>query len=167
MRFGLEVTESVAKVIPDNIVLGARITVTDHVKNGWDIPSTIEFAKQLKNIRVDFIDCSGYSGLLPWDPSIKSDTYTVQLNASERIQKELEVPTSVVGGVLSPQYAEAILKNKTASLVMLGRGFLDDPHWPYHAADALQLNRVDDIYPIHYGYAISDKKFRNKLKNAF
>ena len=165
IRFGLEVTESVARVLPDNVVLGARITVTDHVPNGWDVPSTIEFAKQLKPLGIDFIDCSGYSGLVPWDPSIKSDTYAVQLQASDRIQKEVGIVTSVIGGIFSPKYANEIVSNNTASLVMLGRAFLDDPHWPYHAADALGVLK-EDLFPKHYKYVIGNQKFRNLVKNS-
>ncbi|XP_054157592.1 NADPH dehydrogenase-like [Oppia nitens] len=157
IRFGLEITESVAKVIPDNVVLGARITVTDHVKGGWDVPSTIEFAKQLKPKGLDFVDCSGYSGLVPWDPSIKTDTYAVQLEASERIQKEVGLVTSVIGGVFSPKYANEIVANGTASMVMLGRAFLNNPHWPYHAADALGVQK-EDLFPKHYRYVISNKR---------
>ena len=163
IRFGLEVAESVAKVIPDRIVLGARITVTDHVPNGWDIPSTIEFAKELKKLGLDWIDCSGYSGLIPWDKSIKSDTYAVQLNASEIIQKDVGITTSVIGGILKPQYAEEIVGNNTASIVMLGRAFLDDPHWPYHAADSLGVLK-EDLFPKHYKYVIGNQKFRNLVK---
>ena len=164
IRLGLEVAESVAKVIPDSIVLGARITVTDHVPNGWDIPSTIEMAKQLKKIGLDWIDCSGYSGLIPWDKSIKSDSYAVQLNASDTIQKHLGMVTSVIGGILSPKYAEEIVSKNTSSLVMLGRAFLDDPHWPYHAADTLGVLK-EDIFPKHYKYVIANQKFRTLVKN--
>ena len=165
IRLGLEVVESVAKVIPDNVVLGARITVTDHVPNGWDVPSTIEFAKELKKMGLDWIDCSGYSGLVPWDPTIKSNPYTVQLNASEIIQKEVGIMTSVIGGILSPKYAEEIVSKNISSLVMLGRAFLDDPHWPYHAADALGVLK-EDLFPKHYRYVIANQKFRNLVKNG-
>ena len=165
IRLGLEVTEAVAKVIPDSVVLGARITVTDHVPNGWDLPSTIEFAKELKKKGLDWIDCSGYSGLIPWDSSIKSSTYEVQLNASDIIQKEVGILTSVIGGILKPKYAEEIVSKNISSLVMLGRAFLDDPHWPYHAADALGVIK-EDLFPKHYRYAISGQKFRNLVKNS-
>ncbi|CAG2101699.1 unnamed protein product, partial [Medioppia subpectinata] len=155
MRFGLEVAESVAKVIPDNVVLGARITVSDGVRNGWDVPSAVEFAKQLKPKGLDMVDCSGYSGLTPYDPNNRlTDSYAVQLTASERMQKEAGLVTSVIGGVFSPKYANQLVANGTASMVMLGRAFLNNPHWPYHAADVLGVQQMD-LYPKYYGYAIS------------
>ncbi|XP_054157593.1 NADPH dehydrogenase-like [Oppia nitens] len=166
MRFGLEVAESVAKELSDNIVLGVRITVTDHVNGGWDVQSAVKMAKKLKSKRVDFIDCSGYSGLVPWDPSIKSNPYTVQLAASERIQKEAAIMTSVIGGVISPKYANEIVANSTASMVMLGRAFLNNPHWPYHAADMLGV-QIDNLFPKHYAYVISNKRFRDLVKSNY
>ena len=164
MKFPLEVAESVANVVSNETVLIARITVTDHVTNGWDVPSNIQFAKELKKLGFDWIDCSGYSGLIPWDPTIKSNPYTVQIDASKQINKEVGVTTSVVGGIFKAKYAEEIVGNNTASLVMLGRAFLDNPHWPYRAADDLGVLKKD-LFPIHYSYVIGNEKFRKLVKN--
>jgi 2,4-dienoyl-CoA reductase-like NADH-dependent reductase (Old Yellow Enzyme family) len=45
MRLGLEIAENVRKALPQNIVIGARVSVSDFVDNGWDVNQTIEFSK--------------------------------------------------------------------------------------------------------------------------
>jgi 2,4-dienoyl-CoA reductase-like NADH-dependent reductase (Old Yellow Enzyme family) len=47
------------------------------------------------------------------------------------------MPTRVVGLIVSPQQAEAIVAEGRADMVALARAFLDDPHWAWHAAQAL------------------------------
>src|SRR5690606_41871795 len=39
-----------------------------------------------------------------------------------------------VGLITEPEQAEAIVANGQADMVALARGFLDDPHWAWHAA---------------------------------
>ena len=45
--------------------------------------------------------------------------------------------TRAVGLIVDPHYAEAIVANGEADVVALARGMLDNPHWPWHAAEAL------------------------------
>lgn len=42
--------------------------------------------------------------------------------------------TMAVGLITEPEQAEAIVANGQADMVALARGFLDDPHWAWHAA---------------------------------
>ena len=49
--------------------------------------------------------------------------------------KGLEV--MAVGMIESPGQAEDILQNGNADLIALGRPFLGDPHWAWHAAQQL------------------------------
>ena len=45
--------------------------------------------------------------------------------------------TRVVGMIASPLQAEAIVAEGKADMVAMARAFLDDPHWGWHAANAL------------------------------
>ncbi|HVZ51415.1 MAG TPA: oxidoreductase, partial [Pseudolabrys sp.] len=45
--------------------------------------------------------------------------------------------TRAVGLIVKPDQAEDIVAKGEADQVALGRGFLDDPHWGWHAAKAL------------------------------
>jgi 2,4-dienoyl-CoA reductase-like NADH-dependent reductase (Old Yellow Enzyme family) len=42
-----------------------------------------------------------------------------------------------VGMIVAPRQAERIVAEAKADCVALARGFLDDPRWAWHAADAL------------------------------
>ena len=45
--------------------------------------------------------------------------------------------TMAVGLIVEPLQAEAVVAAGDADAVALARGFLDDPRWVWHAADAL------------------------------
>jgi NADPH2 dehydrogenase len=52
-----------------------------------------------------------------------------------------------VGLIVEPRYADAVLREGRADLVALARGFLDDPRWGWHAAEALGATLA---YPPQY-----------------
>ena len=49
--------------------------------------------------------------------------------------------------IVKPQQAEDILQAGDADMIGIARGFMDDPRWPLHAAEALGAN-ID--YPPQY-----------------
>ena len=57
---------------------------------------------------------------------------------AEAVKKALPQAVVITVGLIyeAPQ-AEAIVQEKRADLVAIGRGMLDDPNWPIHAAIAL------------------------------
>ncbi len=148
MRLGLEIAESVRRALPHNIVIGARVSVTDFAANGWDVNQTIEFAKQLKKIDLDFLDCSS-GGVVPNVDYHPLNTSDVQQNAGATIQKEVGLPTGAVGQIVNPFVAEKILQDNRATLIFIGRAFLNNPHWPYYAADLL-TDEKSFKYPTQY-----------------
>ena len=83
---------------------------------------------------IDFVGISSGGALAdirtPSDPG-----YNVPIAA--RVKKEAGIATRVVGMIVEPEQAEAILAKGEADMVALARAFLDDPHWGWHAAKAL------------------------------
>ena len=65
----------------------------------------------------------------------KQPGYNVQF--AEKVKREVGIPTRAVGMIATPQQAEAIVAEGRADMVAIGRAFLDDPHWCWHAAAAL------------------------------
>jgi 2,4-dienoyl-CoA reductase-like NADH-dependent reductase (Old Yellow Enzyme family) len=153
MRLGLEIAKNVRKSIPEDIVLGVRVSVTDYVDNGWDVSQTTEFAKELKKLNIDFLDCSS-GGLVSTVECHEINTNTVQIPAAAKIQKEVGIATGAVGKIIDPNFAEKILQDGNATLIFIGRAFLNTPHWPYHAADVLGADKQIK-YPNPYSWAIS------------
>ena len=58
MRFPLEVFDAVRAAFPHDKPVGLRVSCTDWVEGGWDLAQTIEFAQELKERGVDWIDAS-------------------------------------------------------------------------------------------------------------
>ncbi|CAG2167184.1 unnamed protein product [Oppiella nova] len=167
MRFGLEIAAKVRNSIPEDIVIGVRISVTDYADNGWDIKQSIDFAKKLKTIGMDFIDCSS-GGVVSYIDYNGLNANGVQLKAAQSIQKEVGIATAAVGKIVDPHEAEAILRGNGATLIFIGRAFLNNPHWPYMAADVL-ANKMSFKYPDQYDWCIGwrgfDKWRRDVLKD--
>ncbi|CAG2176823.1 unnamed protein product, partial [Oppiella nova] len=156
MRFGLETAHRVRKVIPKETPLLVRISVTDYDNGGWDVTQSVEFAKRLKAIGVDVVDCSsgGVFGNVDYG---SLNTAEVQHKAAATIQREAGIPTAAVGNIVHPFQAEKLLQDNSATLILIGRAFLNNPHWAYGAADVL-ANPETFKYPEPYDWCIGAKQ---------
>ncbi len=134
MRFPLMVAKTVRETWPENLPVFARISVTDWMEHGWDLPQSIEFSRRLKQIGVDLIDCSS-GGLVPGARIPAGPGYQTPFAAA--IRREVEILTSAVGLITDPAQAEHILVTEQADVVTLARQMLRDPYWPLHAAHEL------------------------------
>ena len=136
MRFAKQVVSAVREVLPQRFPLFVRVSATDWKEGGWDLPQTIEFARQLKTLGVDLVDVSsGGSSLavkIPLGPG-----YQTEFAAA--IRKEAGIATGAVGMITEPTQAETILSTGQADLVFLAREMLRDPYWPRRAAKTLDV----------------------------
>ncbi len=147
-RFLTETLAAVRNVWPERLPLTARLSVEDYAPGGVTLDDSIELAKLLKAGGLDMIDVSmGFnvpdvSGI-PWAPGFLAP-------ASERLRREVGLPTSVGWLVLDAQQADDIVRREQADVVMLAREMLRDPHWPYHAAVALGRDKPHGVLPVQY-----------------
>ena len=51
------------------------------------------------------------------------------------------IAVQAVGMIVDPHQVEAIVADGSADCVALARGFLDDPRWAWHAAEACPWHR--------------------------
>jgi len=137
IRFLLETTRAVRAEWPEALPLTVRISGTDWVEGGWDVPQSIELARRLKAEGVDLIDCSS-GGAVP-DAKIPVGS-SYQLPIADQIRREAGIATAAVGMITEPEQADEIVREGRADLVLLGREFLRDPHWPLRAAKALGMS---------------------------
>lgn len=144
LSFPLKVAAAVRKVWPENLPLFVRISCTDWVENGWDLSQSIEFSNRLKDLGVDFIDCSS-GGAVP-DARIPAAP-GFQAVFSDAIRKAVGIATGAVGLITAPAQAEQLLVTEQADAVLLGREFLRSPYWPMLAAAELG---VDLTWPDQY-----------------
>ena len=136
MRFPLEVARAVRTVVPRGTPLGARFTGSDWLDGGLTVADAVILAQALKEAGLDYIDVSSGGVSTQGQASVPTKPgYNVPL--AEQIRREAVLPTRVVGLIVSPTQAEAIVAEGRADMVALARAFLDDPHWGWHAAQAL------------------------------
>lgn len=134
MRFPLEIAKRVRKIWPDSQPLFVRISATDWTEGGWDLEQSVVFAKELKTIGVDFIDCST-GGNVPQAKIPSTPGYQVPF--SEQIRKMASIATGAVGLITTAKQAEEILQNQQADAIIMARELLRDPYFPLHAAREL------------------------------
>ncbi|MFL5814004.1 MAG: NADH:flavin oxidoreductase/NADH oxidase [Bdellovibrionia bacterium] len=136
MRLPLEVARAVRKIWPERLPVFVRISASDWVDGGWDLPQSIELCRQLKECGIDLIDCS--SGGLVGDARIPAGPgYQVPFSTS--IRKNAGIATGAVGIIVNAQQAEDIIAKGEADAVFLARELLRRPFWPLHAAHKLQV----------------------------
>ena len=157
MRFPLQVVEAVRGAWKKPLFV--RVSSIDDVEGGWELGDTISFAKKLKQIGVDVIDCSS-GGILG---SATAATRTLlprvpgfQVPFAEKLKKEVGVRTMAVGLILTPQQAEEVAGK--ADLVAIGREALHDPNWPLHAAQALGADPEFARWPVQYGWWLTRRE---------
>jgi 2,4-dienoyl-CoA reductase-like NADH-dependent reductase (Old Yellow Enzyme family) len=134
MRYPLEVYDAVRAVFPERKPIGVKVSATDWVEGGWDLPQTIEFARELKKRGVDWIDVSS-GGASPLQKIPLSPGYQVPF--AQAIKEATGVTTMAVGLITEAKQAEEIVASGKADMVALARGMLYDPRWGWHAAAEL------------------------------
>ena len=118
-----------------------RISSVDAVENGWSIDDSVAFAKELKRIGVDVVDCS--SGGVTTSPTASAvpRDYGFQLPYSQAVREGAGIATMAVGLIVDAQQAERVLQDGQADLVAIARQALEDPNWPAKAQTALLAER--------------------------
>jgi 2,4-dienoyl-CoA reductase-like NADH-dependent reductase (Old Yellow Enzyme family) len=134
MRALLEAAAAVRRAWPENLPLVVRISATDWVEGGWDLPQSVELARRLKETGVDLIDCSS-GGMVPTAAVAVGPGYQVPF--AERIRAETGIATAAVGMITDARQAEAIVAEGKADVVLLARELLRNPNWPLAAAREL------------------------------
>jgi 2,4-dienoyl-CoA reductase-like NADH-dependent reductase (Old Yellow Enzyme family) len=144
LRFPVSVARAVREEWPERLPVFVRVSATDWVEGGWDLPQTIALARELKKIGIDMVDCSS-GGAVP-DAKIPA-VPGFQTPFAAAVRREVGIATGAVGLITEPAQAEQIVSTGLADAIMIGREFLRDPYWPLHAARSLG---VDIPWPSQY-----------------
>ena len=149
-RFLLETVAAVREVWPEHLPLTARLGVIEY--DGRDeetLAESIELAKGFKQRGLDMLGVSiGFStpkANIPWGPAFLGPI-------AQRVRNESGLPVSSAWGFGTPEVAQQAVQAGQLDLVMVGRGHLADPHWPYQAARALGVERPSWTLPAPYAH---------------
>jgi 2,4-dienoyl-CoA reductase-like NADH-dependent reductase (Old Yellow Enzyme family) len=143
-RFPLSVARAIRENWPSEFPLFARISCTDWVDGGWDLPQSVELSRWLKETGVDLIDCSS-GGVVPYAKIPVGPGYQTPFAAE--IRSKVEMATGAVGFITDPVQAEQILTTGQADVIIIARELLRNPYWPLHAAKTFN---VDVSWPRQY-----------------
>lgn len=138
MRLPFEMAEAVRAFWPKERPVFVRVSSVDMVEGGVAIEDTIAFAKGLKAVGIDVVDCSS-GGIMGSATAAKMKrSFGFQVPYAERIRKEAGIMTMAVGLIVDPQFANTIIAEGRADLVAIGREALKNPNWPLHAEAVLE-----------------------------
>jgi 2,4-dienoyl-CoA reductase-like NADH-dependent reductase (Old Yellow Enzyme family)/thioredoxin reductase len=145
-RFPLRILEKVRRAVGPRYPVDMRVSAVEWVPGSITFEDTLEFVKKAQSY-IDTVQIS--AGL---DINHDGNVHMVTTNFKERmvnrgyakiIRQNVTIPVSVVGAVLNPADAEALIASGDADLVAFGRSFIADPGWPNKAKDGLG----EDIRP--------------------
>ncbi len=134
MRYPLEVFDAIRAAFPAHKPVGVKVSATDWIEGGWDLAQTTEYAKELKQRGVDWIDAST-GGVSPLQKIPLSPGYQVPF--AQAIREATGITTIAVGLITQSAQAEDIVASGKADMVALARAMLYDPRWGWHAAAEL------------------------------
>jgi 2,4-dienoyl-CoA reductase-like NADH-dependent reductase (Old Yellow Enzyme family) len=134
MRLALRIARAVRAVWPEDRPLFVRVSASDWVEGGWDLPQTLALARELKALGVDLLDCSS-GGLVPEQQIPLGPGYQVPFAAA--VRKETGLCTGAVGMITEPAQAEGIVARGEADAVFLARQLLREPYFALRAAGQL------------------------------
>ncbi|MCB1616758.1 MAG: tRNA-dihydrouridine synthase, partial [Pseudomonadales bacterium] len=139
----LEVVANIRKKTGDDFPITVRLSGYERDSGGREINDTQRLAPLLVEAGVDAFHVSG--GVSDTNITMIIPGAELQnglnVSAARAIKQVVDVPVMVVGRIHTPQFAEALIADEHADMVVMGRPLFADPALPNKA----QAGRVSDI----------------------
>lgn len=158
MRFPLSVAKVLRDFWPQDRPMFVRISAVDGIEGGFTIEEAVEYAKELKKLGVDVIDCS--SGGQPGKMNLRS-ALGYQVPLARQIKTEANISTMAVGLIVDAHQANEIVTTGSADFVALAREALNEPDWFFRAEQELGQAPKDNPFaewPVQYGFWLEKRK---------
>jgi 2,4-dienoyl-CoA reductase-like NADH-dependent reductase (Old Yellow Enzyme family) len=149
-RFTIETLEAIREVWPENLPLTARFGVIEYDgKDEETLSESIQLVKAWKQRGLDMLSVSvGFTipeTNIPWGPAFLAPV-------AQRVRNEAGIPVSSAWGFGAPTLADNAIRNEELDLAMIGRAHLENPHWPYFAAQELKQDKPAWVLPAPYAH---------------
>jgi 2,4-dienoyl-CoA reductase-like NADH-dependent reductase (Old Yellow Enzyme family) len=133
-RFMLEVLEDIRSKCGPDFTVGIRMNGEDYISDGWGMDEALRLAPLLEQNGADYLHVSAgvYGSRQLTIPSM----YVEQgcfVHLAEAVKKRVSIPVVAVGRIKKPDMADAIIRDRKADMVALGRSLLADAQWPAKA----------------------------------
>lgn len=152
MKLPLAIAQAVREVWPADKPVFVRISATDGVDNGWSLEDSVAFARALKQIGVDAIDCSSGGITGPSTSARIPRGLGFQVPFAQTVRAQADIATVAVGLILTAPQADEVIQSGAADLVAIGREALHNPHWALHTAQHLRQDGSFGDWPQQYGW---------------
>ncbi len=149
-RFLRETFAAVREVWPAHLPLTMRFGVLEFDGNDEQtLNESIDLTRRFKEGGLDMLSVSiGFStpeARIPWAPAFMGPI-------AERVRREAGIPVSSAWGFGEPHIAEQAVQDGQLDLVMVGKAHLANPHWAYHAARELKIDKASWTLPAPYAH---------------
>jgi len=135
-RFLIEIVESVREILGTEFPIMVRVTGEELFDGGYGIEFIQKVATWLENAGIDEISVSA-GNYEEMERMVAPPNFSEGFLAhnAAAIKEVVNIPVGVVGRIMSPETAEAIIKKGKADLLYLGRPLIADPEFPTKAEE--------------------------------
>jgi len=149
-RFLIETVAAVKRVWPAHLPLAVRLGVVEFGQEAErSLSESIQVLDWLKGAGVDFVDVSlalSTAGEpVPWAPNF-------MVPYAEKVRAETGLPVGTSWMITDATQADDFVRNGQLDLVCFARSLLANPHWPFQAARALNIQNPSSVLPTPYAY---------------
>ena len=156
-RFHCEALDAVREVWPEHLPLTMRLGSDDLNPAGTQFEDAITAVAMMKEHGLDLADLSlGFNTDDMVDPPMNDVAFMVE--RARRVKDAVGIPVVTSWNLGVPQVADAMIREGTIDLVLLGRPALANAHWPVWAARELGHEDPFSLVPNDWSWWL--KNFR-------
>ncbi len=144
MGFLLEIVTDAREKVGLDFPISVRLSGTEYEPDGIMIEDTIAVAIELEKHGANSVHISGggKNQRLPRQATMAMPLGSM-VEEAVAVKRAVNIPIIASGSILTPEFAEEVLKTGKADFVALARPLLADPYWPKKALEG----RPEDIRP--------------------
>tara|TARA_B100000989_G_scaffold204363_1_gene154681 strand:+ start:20925 stop:21974 length:1050 start_codon:yes stop_codon:yes gene_type:complete len=128
-KFAIDILKAVKKITPKNKVIGARVTATDHLKDGLKIKDAINFTNQLKKQGLNYV-CVSSGGIIPITKMRQYRGFRIKF--ASIIKRDCKILTRTSGMINDEKTINKAFKKFKIDFVAIGRKLITDKFFLYN-----------------------------------
>ncbi|RLM05362.1 FAD-dependent oxidoreductase [Gibbsiella quercinecans] len=160
IKFPKMIVDRVREAVGPDYIVDMRIGASEMVEGSIEFIDILNFIKLIES-QIDMVHISAgldinHEGNVHTVPTIFKE-HMPNVGWAAEVKRNVSIPVTVVGAIMSPAEAESIIAEGKADFVALGRPLIADPFWPKKAKEG----RDEDIVPClrcQYCYHISTER---------
>ena len=124
----VSIVRKLKKITGKKMILGARVTASDHLDKGIKLKESLNFTKLLKKEGINYVCIS--SGGIKTKTKLNTKKKGIRISFAKKIKKEIgNLVIGTTGNLSDLKYLDRVMKNKCIDLAFIGRPFLKNPNW--------------------------------------